>query len=227
MVGGQISTRLQSHPCTALATHNAANTHLEIIELILHDCQFLLNQQPGIFFVLESLHYFTLDLLSCVLFFLQSFFQSGGYFLLQIPSFELLQFRNLLSCASQATSPNRTAMSSINCIFVALLFGDPLTLGFGNRVPLHFRPTQGVFRRIPIGTPSSSMSTFICFDTCSIGVLSSTYPPSTTGPIDCTSQMGHYFENSSDLSLLLCLSHPIRQFQIQQSLLCLILHGFK
>ena len=34
-------TRPWSHPCTGLTTHSTAATHLEILELILHDCQFL------------------------------------------------------------------------------------------------------------------------------------------------------------------------------------------
>ena len=38
-----------------------------------------LNQLSRILFVFESLHYLTLDLLSCVLFFLESFFHLGTH----------------------------------------------------------------------------------------------------------------------------------------------------
>ena len=49
-------TRSLSHSCVSLTAHCAATTHLEIIEFILHDCQFILKQLSCIFFVLESLH---------------------------------------------------------------------------------------------------------------------------------------------------------------------------
>ena len=60
-----------------LAAHSTAATHLEILDVILHDHQFVLNQLSRMLFVVESLHYLTLDLLSCVLFFLESFIHLG------------------------------------------------------------------------------------------------------------------------------------------------------